>query len=566
MHKRIQRVLLPLFALGMLGVCKAQGVVINEFVYDDSSRDSREFVELFNGGSTVVDISGWQLLSEDPGGPNKSYTIPKNTRLGPGAFYVMGSAKVPGVHLVLGVNDLWENDNESLTLVDASRRVQDSLIYESHKGVWNRALTEGDGVYGALVSIDGSETSWSRPVDGKSGGLGLSFVLLPATPGRSNRLTAFKPLHEDFDQLKAGSEWSAFGASFRRPRVVDPRRVSLDNPHLLPSSPQGGLALVSWDPRGGGNANMLLREVPSSFVLEAYVYIQAQKTAASDLESWSIGVGTTDGFFAHPDPTGTLRSSANGNTGLALVFQRSAAGASLFLIDHGDGGWGSKVLTPPKILGKLALSPTTDSGWKRLRLELRGLEARAFFGGTPGCADGKRLEGKLLTAPWGSLYLGYNGNFRDRRTAQPLLLDALRLDLPSDRVLPFGSAKATTKGTPTLALDLPPLPGDPRLALQAAGLVPSSTTFFMLSLGKLKTPLDLGLFGGQKGALLYLQTPLFFPRLSDKTGKSSLPLPLPCNPKLGGQTLYFQLLDLDPALKLPLSFGTSKGLEVHIGT
>jgi hypothetical protein len=565
MQKLLQSALFPLFALGLLGVCKAQGVRINEVVYDDSSRDSREFVELYNSGGKAVDISGWKILSEDKDGPNKSYTIPKNTLLPAGGFFVLGSPLVPKVNLILGNNDLFENDNESLTLVDGSRRVIDSLIYESNKGVWNRALTEGDSIFGNFISIDQSPSSWSRFRDGESGGLGLSFVLLPTSPGRSNNLPAARPLAEDFDKLSEGREWAAFGASFRRPRVVNPQKQSRDNPHILPASPQGGLALVSWDSRGGGNANFLLQEVPSHFVLEAYVYIQAQKTQGKDLESWSIGIGTTDSFHAHPDPAGILGGGSNGNTGLALVYQRSARGTWLYLVDHGDGGWGKAALSPARILGNLSLLPGKDDGWKRLRLERRGLKIRAFFGGTPGCADGKSLEGSLQSAPWGSLYLGYQGSFNNRQNAWPLTLDALNLDFPSDKVLSFGTAKATTQGTPKLSANLPPLPGETRFALQAEGLVPGSTAFYTLSFKKLKTPLDLGLFGGQKGALLYLENPFLFLRKSSSKGGSILPLPLPCNPKLKGVSLYFQLLDLDPGLKKTLPFGTSQGLELRLG-
>ncbi len=565
MSKPFQPALFPLFFLGLLGICKAQGVKINEFVYDDSSKDSREFVELYNSSDQSVDISGWQLLTGDKDGPNKNYSIPKNTKLPSKGFYVLGSPLVPRVNLVLGRSDLFENDNESLTLVDQNLRIIDTLVYETNKGVWNRALSEGDSIFGNFISIDGVATSWSRYLDGKSGGLGLSFVLLPATPGASNNLPPAKPLTQNFDKLKEGSEWTAFGASFRRPRVIDPRRIGADTPHALPPSPQGGLALVTFDPRGGGNANMLLQQIPRDFVLEAYVYIQAAKTQGKDLESWSIGVGSTDSFYAQPDPSGTLGSSSNGNTGIALVYQRSAKGAVLYLVDHGDGGWGKKVLTPSKVLGSILLVPGKDDGWQRLRLELRDLHARAFFGGTPGCADGKRLEGDLKTAPWGSLYLGYQGSFLDRRNAWPLVLDALSLDAPKDRRIPFGKAKASTKGTALLSAEFPPLPGTSRFALNGTGLVPSSTAFYLLGLRKLATPLDLGLFGGQSGALLYPQNPIFFPKQTDTKGSSSLPLPLPCDPKLKGLSLFAQILDLDPNLKLKLPFGTSQGLEIVIG-
>ena len=77
--------------LATLLFCLLQGsstVVINEFQYDDSGTDDREFVELYNRSASPVNISGWKLESRDQLGPNPSYTIPANTIMLPGSFYV----------------------------------------------------------------------------------------------------------------------------------------------------------------------------------------------------------------------------------------------------------------------------------------------------------------------------------------------------------------------------------------------------------------------------------------------------------------------------------------------
>lgn len=58
-------------------------VVINEFAYDDTGTDDVEFVELYNAGTTPVDISGWILQSRDQlsGDNNPGYATPAGTVL-----------------------------------------------------------------------------------------------------------------------------------------------------------------------------------------------------------------------------------------------------------------------------------------------------------------------------------------------------------------------------------------------------------------------------------------------------------------------------------------------------
>src|SRR5688572_30538268 len=89
-------------------------VLINEFQYDDTSTDDREFVELFNSGTVAVDIGNWSLRGNDPTGPNTATTIPAGTMLAPGAFWVIGQTGVANVNQV--VSTIFENDNETLEL------------------------------------------------------------------------------------------------------------------------------------------------------------------------------------------------------------------------------------------------------------------------------------------------------------------------------------------------------------------------------------------------------------------------------------------------------------------
>ncbi|MHC4067167.1 MAG: lamin tail domain-containing protein, partial [Planctomycetota bacterium] len=122
--------------------CRCQApppVKINEYQYDDSGTDDREFVELYNAGVDPEDISGWTLRASDttppPGDDNADYTIPGvpdsgTTVLAAGDYYVLGTALVPNVDQEVGVNDLWEDSNEALELLDGIGIAVDTFVSE----------------------------------------------------------------------------------------------------------------------------------------------------------------------------------------------------------------------------------------------------------------------------------------------------------------------------------------------------------------------------------------------------------------------------------------------------
>ena len=63
-------------------------IVINEIMYDPPS-DARtgEFVELYNRGSTTINLGGWSFVD------GISFTFPTGTTLGPGSHLVVGSRR-----------------------------------------------------------------------------------------------------------------------------------------------------------------------------------------------------------------------------------------------------------------------------------------------------------------------------------------------------------------------------------------------------------------------------------------------------------------------------------------
>lgn len=418
----------------------ATTVVINEFSYDDSGTDNREFVELYNASDKAVDISNWILDSEDQSGANAAYTIPANTVLKAGDFWVLGSASVPNVDQVVGATNLWENSNESLTLRDANKNPIDTLIYEANKGIFKAALAEGDGVWGNFTSIDGRETSWSRVRDGQdTDNNGNDFRLAPSTPGKTNNIKSILPYADDFDGYKVGDPLAEWGSSFAPARVIDPTVADTDNPNAIAASPEGGKAAIFWDRAGGGNLNMLLTDGSREALFEAYVYFDAKLEPQGQREVWSVGLqGTSGTFFNFPDPSKTAGFTANGNTGVCWTYEVTDKAATLYLVDNNDGG------TDHTVVGKIEVKQGVNDGWQRLRLHATGGTVEGRFGGTFGFGDGTRIVGSIKGAVSG-IWIGYREGLSANATARPFTMDGVRISAPCSDLTVAGNGQPGTQ-------------------------------------------------------------------------------------------------------------------------
>lgn len=562
-------------------------VVINEFSYDDSGTDDREFVELYNSTKAAIDISGWKLDSADQVGPNKAFTIPANTKIAAGGFYVMGSALVPNVNQVVGTTDIWENSQESLTLRDAQGKIVDTLVYEANKliktNTWYtkpEALREGEGVWGNFASIDKHETSMSRYRDGVDTGDNRDFQLMPSTPGKSNTITKVALLFDNYDSGIVDQPNPDFAGSWDDAYYCDPTKTGIHNKNTIPASPQGGNAMIFWDQSGGGNANVLLRRTIKDVVVECWVYFNAVPTPAAtatvpvENETWSIGVqGTTGTYYNTPDPAGLLGGTAspwtsNGNTGVSVTFQNitdhtaKTHSAWLYLIDHGNGGGDWKILGKVQLFNKTQGSNVKNDGWQRLRLEVAGDYASVRFGGSYGGADGVALGGRISDPREGGIYFGYREYVSNNLGARPLTIDRITVRPSSIPATNFGKATPTTKGTPDLGVNTLAMLGTKSFALTGSGLVNGGASIYALGSTKISAGVSPPF---PAGTTLYT-VPLFvFTAANSATGTSSLPLPIPTSSSLSGAITYWQLFDLDAALKVGMPFGSSGGLEVRLG-
>ncbi len=387
-------------------------IVINEVVYDEAQADSsdvvpdtREFVELYNSGAAAVDIGGWMLSTVTllDGATSFTDTIPAGTMLAPGDYWVMGATGVPNVDQDLGsgfeifpdVNILLELKNSGGTLVDA-------ISYEVNKNpqLGNATPAQiaqvGNGWWGNTQSYNSTYTriSLGRYVDGRdTNNNGRDFGTIPLTPGTSNTL----PLNStyaipDVDALSVGSPMPSATGSFYRALVIDPTdayAAGVDpdpltdrdnpalnmNPNAIPASPQGGKALIAWDPSGGGNLAISTERVDQ---FDLYAYLDTTPYGAAGAESSAYGIGTAGPLFNTPNPSGgagfgTLGGAAD-MTGLAWVFQKETNTSEpdhvkLVLVDANDGGDSRTTAADWTVITTIDLEGD-PSAWHRLGIDV----------------------------------------------------------------------------------------------------------------------------------------------------------------------------------------------------
>ena len=555
------------FATLLLAVpALSQGVVLNEIVYDDASTDDREFVELYNSSKSAIDISGWELQLWDQNNATtykKKYTIPANTQIAAGGYYVLGSAKVPNVSQVIGTTNLFENSQEGLVLFDTkSQKIADSVCYETNRisssATWYKTIINGEGMWGAHQSLDGSPTSLARVEDGYNTNNGQDWMLRPETPGKTNNITS-SPLHFDnFDTGTPETVHPGWTGSFSPPNYIDPAKVSAHNPYAIPASPQGGNCLVVFDTYpNGGNAGVLLQSPKKDLVVECYVYIDASNaTQSGDIEMWSLGVqGTTSTYFDYPDPERAYSYTRNGNTGVSATYVNTNTGSALYLIDHNDGG------TDWTVLGKISISKGKNDGWQRLRLEVTGNSAGLWLGGTMGSGGGQVVGGRIARPALGDVYGGSRETISTVGANRPLTIDDLRVRPSAGVVKYYGSASATSAGTIEAFVSTPPVLGSTGFGVTARQLAASSPALLIMGAGRTSLPIATM----AKGTSLYTAPLLLVGGASDAQGEVTFGFPLPANNNYVKLLLNWQVFGIDTAISAPLPLAASQGIETQLG-
>jgi hypothetical protein len=405
---------------GILGaVCLTGGaecwgqIVINEVVKEQRdglndgasiNPDVREFIELYNAGNSPVDLTGWTInqVNITNGASELTDTIPSGM-LPAGGYFVIGSEGVPEVDFTPISGEIFADIvPRVLELRDGTGVLRDAVGYDVFRAGTTglTMLTDaqrgeiGSGFQGELFSLDQAApnipASWSRYRDGRDTNKnGHDFGMLPVTPGASNNVPEV-PSHAvpDVNALSAGENLSQYHASFVLPRVINPTMADANNPRALPGpSPQGGNAIIAWDPAFGGNA-VHGKELVNSYNM--YAYFDTAPLGVGDItddqewESSIYGIGSTDPFFRNPDPTagigqvpagGAEPVTRNSSTGVGWLYQRFEDGSAaplpgftkLMLVDFGDGG-DSEAAGEWEILHTIDMTTVTP-GWYQLGID-----------------------------------------------------------------------------------------------------------------------------------------------------------------------------------------------------
>src|SRR5262245_46870414 len=90
--------LMPMLSLARPAAASTSGVVISEFRFRGPSGGNDEFVEIFNAGSSSVDISGWKLqgCASTDGTPGDRATVPGTTTLDAGQHFLFTNSAASG--------------------------------------------------------------------------------------------------------------------------------------------------------------------------------------------------------------------------------------------------------------------------------------------------------------------------------------------------------------------------------------------------------------------------------------------------------------------------------------
>jgi hypothetical protein len=179
-------ILLPVLLLQFL----AASVVINEVCYDPEGSDTgKEWIELYNAGSSEVNLNGCKIYS---GGSsyNLNYVFP-HFILRPGRFVLVGGDAVPNTHFTH--NFSFQNggsESDAIRFVNADSTYTDTVIYDEPN---SNALIDDSGLPATSFAMDvPAGSSLARISDGYDTDDCATDFYAEAnpTPGAPNRIYA----------------------------------------------------------------------------------------------------------------------------------------------------------------------------------------------------------------------------------------------------------------------------------------------------------------------------------------------------------------------------------------
>lgn len=121
-------------------------VIINETVPEPADGSSNEFVELYNTGEDLVDLSGWQL--DDIDGGSSPYSIPSGTLLGPKEYLTFYNSVTK-----LSLND----SGDSVRLIDPNGDLKNTITYD--KAIRGQSYSKFDSGFLWTLSLTPNTTN-----------------------------------------------------------------------------------------------------------------------------------------------------------------------------------------------------------------------------------------------------------------------------------------------------------------------------------------------------------------------------------------------------------------------
>ncbi len=349
--------------------------------------DTGEFIEIYNGSGSNVDLNGWTLNVIDLDDSSTLLSIPlSGTILASDPYYVIansgGSINPSLIDFDTSTSDFLVNDNNLYEIRNPANELVDALGVQltfdpQYDFVTPEQLTQiGGGGWSQLVTTVETPQSYGRYRNGEDTNKnGRDFGVIPQTPGASNNLPEIGAfVAPNVDALAQSAPVPGFSYSFVAPRAVDPTIVGGPIKHATTPSPQGGKAIVAWDETGGGNMVASNSLVTSYDILAFLDTINNGATGtAKQVETTTYGIGTTDALYGTPDPEGvltTVAETSNGNTGVGWVFikEDTLNYKKLFLIDFNDGGDSKPGGADWTVLQTIDLA-ASPSDWHRLAID-----------------------------------------------------------------------------------------------------------------------------------------------------------------------------------------------------
>lgn len=181
----------PHFSLGMTGVITVNGaatgdVVITEINYNNPGTDNLEFIELYNNGTTAVDLQGWTFSTAI------NYTFPSYP-LNPGDYVVIAN-NATEFENAFGFQPLgWDpagsnvlnNIGENIVLSDAMGNLVDSVHYLNGAPWPASANGGGPSIVLCDVNSDNSDpANWDAAITPT--GIVINNIEILANPGEAS--------------------------------------------------------------------------------------------------------------------------------------------------------------------------------------------------------------------------------------------------------------------------------------------------------------------------------------------------------------------------------------------